>query len=106
MNTLVVLHGDNGSPLKVGTVQATLRTFGFCPSHSRPRVSDDTPNAEAMCRTAKYQPILLPEGFANLESARLWAGFFFHTYNDLHRDRALLFAIPAEKNSGEDRSIH
>ena len=105
MNTLIVLHGDNGSPLKAGTVQATMRTLGFCPSHSRPRVSNDNAHAEALFRTAKYHPTLPPEGFADLESARQWACSFVHTYNYYHRHSALRFVTPAEKHSGEDRAI-
>ena len=105
MNTLVVLHGDNGSPLKAGTVQATLRTLDFCPSHSRPRVSNDNAHAEALFRTAKYHPTLPPKGFADLESARQWACSFVHTYNYYHRHSALRFVTPAEKHSGEDRAI-
>jgi putative transposase len=48
-----VLHGDNGSTLKVTTVLAMLDWLGVKPSYSRPRVSDDHAYAESLFRTAK-----------------------------------------------------
>ena len=39
----VVLHADNGSPMKGATMLATLERLGVIPSFSRPAVSDDNP---------------------------------------------------------------
>ena len=78
------------------------RLLSFAP---RPRVSNDNAHAEALFRTAKYHPTLLPEGFADLESARQSTCSFVHTSNDYHRHRALRFVTPAEKHSGEDKAI-
>ena len=52
----IVLHSDNGSPMKGATMQATLEKLGVVPSFSRPRVSDDNPYSEALFRTLKYRP--------------------------------------------------
>ena len=68
--TPLVLHGDNGSPLKAGTVLATMQQLGITASHSRPRVSNDNPHAEALFRTAKYHPSLPSNGFPCLKTAR------------------------------------
>jgi len=38
----IVLHSDNGGPMKGSTMLATLQSLGILPSFSRPRVSDDT----------------------------------------------------------------
>lgn len=46
----LVLHADNGSPMK----GATLQRLGIVPSFSRPTVSDDNPYSEALFRTSKY----------------------------------------------------
>jgi len=51
-----VLHGDNGATLKATTVLAMLNWLGIKPSYSRPRVSDDNADAEALFKTAKYRP--------------------------------------------------
>jgi putative transposase len=37
----LVLHADNGSPMKGATMKATLKKLGVLPSCSRPRVSTD-----------------------------------------------------------------
>jgi putative transposase len=37
----LVLHADNGSPMKGATMKATLERLGVIASYSRPRVSDD-----------------------------------------------------------------
>ena len=52
----IVLHSDNGSPMKGSTMLATLQKLGVVPSFSRPRVCDDNPFSEALFRTLKYRP--------------------------------------------------
>jgi hypothetical protein len=37
----LVLHSDNGKPMRAGTFIATLQSLGVVPSFSRPHVSDD-----------------------------------------------------------------
>ena len=39
----VVLHSDNGSPMKGATMLATLQKLGVIPSFSRPACSNDNP---------------------------------------------------------------
>ena len=39
----LVLHSDNGSPMKGATMLATLENLGVVASFSRPRVSNDNP---------------------------------------------------------------
>lgn len=103
-STPLILHGDNGSPLKAGTVQATMLQLGITPSHSRPRVSNDNAHAEALFRTAKYHPTL-PEAFKSLEEARTWSQQFVDWYNNLHQHSALKYVTPAQKHAGEDIEI-
>jgi putative transposase len=98
----LVLHGDNGSPLKATTVLALMHQLGTTPSHSRPRVSNDNPHAEAFFRTGKYHPSLPPGGFATVEEARAWAHRLIQWCNHQHRHSALRFVTPAQKHRGED----
>ena len=56
MERPLVLHSDNGSAMKGGTMLSTLQRLGVVSSFSRPRVSDDNPFAEAISRTLKYRP--------------------------------------------------
>lgn len=52
----VVLHSDNGSPMKGATMLATLQALGVMPSFSRPAVSNDNPYSESLFKTMKYRP--------------------------------------------------
>src|SRR3546814_18475765 len=52
----LVLHSDNGSPMKGATMLATLQKLGVVPSFSRPSVSDDNQYSEALFRPLKYTP--------------------------------------------------
>src|SRR3546814_879604 len=52
----VVLHSDNGSPMKGSTMLATLQALGVAPSYSRPAVSNDNPFSESLFKTLKYRP--------------------------------------------------
>ena len=74
-NTLV-LHSDNGSPMKGATLLVTLQRLGVVPSFSRPAVRNDHPYSEALFKTGKYRPGFPEQPFASLEQARTWvAGF-------------------------------
>lgn len=57
----LVLHSDNGSPMKGATFLATLEKLGVQSSFSRPRVSNDNPYSESLFKTMKYRP-LYPNG--------------------------------------------
>ena len=52
----LVLHADNGGPMKGSTMLATLQRLGIIASFSRPSVSDDNAFIEALFRTMKYRP--------------------------------------------------
>ncbi len=66
----LVLHSDNGGPMKGATMLATLQRLGIAPSFSRPRVSDDNAICEALFRTLKYRPAYPRKPFASLAEAR------------------------------------
>jgi len=44
----LILHSDNGSPMKGATMLATLQWLGVIPSFSRPSVSNDNPFSESL----------------------------------------------------------
>ncbi len=70
----LVIHSDNGGPMKGATLLATLQSLGIVPSFSRPRVYDDNPYSEALFRTLKYRPEYPVLPFGSLEEARCWGG--------------------------------
>ena len=101
----LVLHSDNGSPMKGATMLATLQRLGVMPSFSRPSVSDDNPYSEALFKTLKYHPGYPDNPFDGLQEAREWVAGFQHWYNDVHRHSALKFVTPAQRHRGDDGAI-
>jgi transposase InsO family protein len=98
----VVLHADNGAPMKGATMLATLQRLGVVPSFSRPRVSDDNPYSEALFRTLKYRPDYPEQAFESLAAARAWMERFVRWYNTEHRHSAVKFVTPAQRHQGLD----
>jgi transposase InsO family protein len=101
----LVLHSDNGGPMKGSTMLATLQKLGVVPSFSRPHVSDDNAFAEALFRTAKYRPSYPSGPFASLEAARAWVTQFVAWYNHEHLHSAIRFVTPADRHEGRDHEI-
>ncbi len=101
----LVLHADNGSPMKGATMLATLQRLGVMPSFSRPSVSDDNPYSEALFKTLKYHPGFPDKPFDSLEEARKWVAEFQRWYNETHRHSALKFVTPDQRHRGEDGAI-
>lgn len=101
----LVLHADNGSPMKGSTMLSTLQRLGVVPSFSRPSVSDDNPYSEALFRTLKYTPAYPGKPFASLEAARQWVEGFVTWYNTEHRHSGIRFVTPAQRHAGTDCRI-
>jgi transposase InsO family protein len=101
----VVLHSDNGSPMKGATMLATLQTLGVMPSFSRPSVSNDNPFSESLFKTLKYRPEYPCRPFDSLLTARRWVGGFVHWYNHEHRHSAIKFVTPAQRHAGQDAAL-
>jgi len=101
----LVLHADNGSAMKGSTLQITLEKLGITASHSRPRVSNDNAFSEALFRTCKYRPGYPPEGFEDIQGARVWVQRFVDWYNHEHRHSAIRFVAPAHRHAKQDTLI-
>lgn len=101
----LVLHADNGGPMKGATMLATLQRLGVVPSFSRPSVSDDNPYSESLFRTLKYSPIYPSKPFLSLETARQWVHSFVQWYNSEHRHSAIRFVTPNQRHDGKDKPI-
>lgn len=96
----LVLHSDNGSPMKAATFQVLLEKLGIQSFYSRPRVSNDNPYSEAGFRTLKYRPEYLDHGFKTLDDAREWTRTFVDWYNLAHLHTGIQFISPAECHEG------
>jgi transposase InsO family protein len=101
----LILHSDNGGPMKGSTMLATLQWLGIVPSFSRPRVSDDNPYSEALFRTLKYRPEYPRRPFETIEEARQWVRWFVRWYNTEHLHSAIRFVTPDDRHFGREPEI-
>ena len=101
----LVLHSDNGSPMKAATMLATLYELGITPSRSRPRVSNDNPFSESLFKTVKYRPEYPVKGFASLDEARGWCHEFVKWYKHEHKHSKLSFVTPHQVHTGEAEKV-
>lgn len=101
----LVLHSDNGGPMKGSTMLSTLQRLGVVPSFSRPSVSDDNPYVEALFRTLKYAPEYPGRPFSSLEEAQRWVQDFVRWYNTRHLHSAIRYVTPEQRHCGQDEAI-
>lgn len=101
----IVLHADNGGPMKGATMVVTLERLGVLASFSRPSVSNDNPFSESLFRTLKYRPEYPAQPFADLTAARAWVRAFVRWYNTAHLHSAIRFVTPDDRHAGRDRAL-
>jgi putative transposase len=101
----LVLHSDNGKPMKGSSMLSTMEWLGIVPSFSRPSVSDDNPYIESLFRTIKYRPGVAGQRFASVEQAVEWAQHLVHWYNHEHLHSAIGLVTPDDRHSGRDLQL-
>jgi putative transposase len=101
----LVIHSDNGGPMKGATMLATLQRLGVVPSFSRPSVSDDNPYSEALFKTMKYCSLFPLKPFRTLEETRQWVGHFVEWYNNEHLHSSIKYVTPSDRHDGLDVAI-
>jgi transposase InsO family protein len=101
----LILHSDNGSPMKGSTMLATLQQLGVMPSFSRPSVSNDNPFSESLFRTLKYRPEYPSHPFASIPQAQQWVDRFVQWYNTEHRHSEIRFVTPDERHYRQEKAI-
>lgn len=101
----LILHSDNGSPMKGAVMLSTLQKLGVAPSFSRPSVSNDNPYSEALFKTFKYRPDYPTKPFADIDTLREWTQDFVQWYNHEHHHSALQYVTPVQRHTGEDVAL-
>lgn len=101
----LVLHSDNGGPMKGATMLATLHKLGVVPSFSRPSVSNDNPYSESLFRTMKYRPEYPSRPFDNIEQAQAWVDEFVFWYNTQHLHSSIRYVTPDDRHYGREDHI-
>ena len=101
----LVLHSDNGGPMKGATMLATLHKLGVVPSFSRPSVSNDNPYSESLFRTMKYRPEYPSKPFKSIDHAQSWIDKFVFWYNTQHLHSSIRFVTPDDRHFGCEKHI-
>ena len=101
----LVVHADNGGPMKGATMLATMQKLSVVPSFSRPSVSNDNPFSESLFKTLKYCPIFPSKPFENIEAAKAWMEIFVKWYNTEHLHSGINFVTPVSKHLGLDTEL-
>ncbi len=100
----LVLHADNGGPMRSKPLADMLETLHVERSHSRPRVSNDNAFSESQFKTLKYRPDY-PGRFAGMQQAQAWCEAFFQWYNYEHRHSGIAMLAPADVHFGRDGAL-
>ena len=100
----VVLHADNGAPMKSYSLNAKLEALGIIASHCRPRVSNDNPFWESLFRTLNTGQNG-PAGAATIVLARQCVTRFIDWYCNEHRHSGFRFVTLAERHQGQDQHL-
>lgn len=101
----LVLHSDNGSPMKGSSMLETMYSLGVVSSFNRPRVSNDNAYAESIFRTCKYRPDYPYKGFKDIKQAREWVLRFVSWYNHEHRHSSIKFVTPHQRHTEQDEVV-
>jgi len=101
----LVVHSDNGAPMKGCTMLALMQSLGITASFSRPSISDDNAFAEALFRHLKYAPSYPRQGFASVDDARRWVDRFVVWYNGEHLHSAIGLVTPDDRHHGRDIAL-
>lgn len=101
----LVLHSDNGGPMKGATMLATLGWLGIMLSFSRPLASNDNAYGESLFGTLKGCPEYPSKPFESLQAAREWMTRFVQWYNHEHLHSRIRFVTPADRHCGAETEI-
>jgi len=101
----LIVHSDNGGPMKGASMLATMQKLGVVPSFSRPAVSNDNPFSESLFKTMKYTPAYPDRPFESVSTAREWVKMFVRWYNSTHRHSGLKYVTPEQRHRGQDTAL-
>jgi putative transposase len=101
----LVLHSDNGKPMRASSMITTLQWLGVIPSFSRPHVSDDNPYSEALFRTLKHTTAYPQMPFTNGAAGERWVANFVGWYNGVHRHSSIRYVTPNQRHHGQESGI-
>lgn len=102
----LILHSDNGGPMKGQNMLFKMASLGVESSYSRPHQSNDNAFAESLFATLKHSHHMpIPKSFDSVTTAQKWADEFADWYNNCHLHSGINFITPAQCHRGEGPEI-
>lgn len=101
----VIVHADNGNPMRGVTLAVFLDSLMITRSYSRPRCSNDNAFIESWHKTLKYS-VGYPRSFESLGHARCWFTEFINWYNTEHQHSGIGYVTPQQRRSGAAQEIY
>lgn len=102
----LILHSDNGGPMKGQTMQAACYSLGILCTFNRPRTSNDNAHMEASFKLLKHGRVIeIPSYFHSIEHARVWCKGYYDWYNKEHRHSGICYVTPALCFEGKGSEI-
>lgn len=100
----LIVHADNGKPMRSRTLRALFTLLAVTASHGRPHTSNDNAYAESLFATFKGR-VAYPEYFRSLAAARAYCASFFQWYNTEHLHSGLDYVTPVQVHTGAHRAV-
>lgn len=103
---VLVLHSDNGAPMRGSTMVAKCTELGIECTYNRARHSNDNAHMEASFKLLKHgHEVAIPEAFNTLKHARTWVDQYYHWYNNKHRHSGICYITPQQCYEGKGPGI-
>lgn len=100
----LLVHADNGKPMRSKDLKSLFEKLNVMSSHSRPHTSNDNAFAESIFATMKGR-VIYPEFFTSIEDAEAFVAEFVEWYNYEHLHSALDLLTPYSVHYGMQEEI-
>ena len=100
----LLVHADNGKPMRSKDLKSLFEKLGVMSSHSRPHVSNDNAFAESIFSTLKSR-VEYPEFFNSIEEAERFVTEFVDWYNNEHLHSGIDMLTPHSVHFGYFQEI-
>ena len=106
MENGLILHYDNGGPMKGRNMMARLASPGITASYSRPRHSNDNAHMESSFATLRHcHSMPIPKVFTSVSEAQKWCDQFYSWYDFKHPHSGIAFLTPQQCCDGSGKQI-
>lgn len=101
---ILELFNDRGAQMKAISFKRFLDGLGISQRFSRPRTPNDNPFVESLFATTKGAPEYPGEFVDDVEALAYFTAYFDY-YNNVRRHGEIGYVTPAQRHSGEDKTI-